>query len=210
MVDWEGPLSHAVAASLHKVSSCTVDCRLLLALAALNVLLCFCIVIGRIALASLTSFCSSTLQMMISPTSRRGKFVLFVLDLTTTTSPLTHPKLLNVLFCRLLNSTPQDDTKIPARAGKATSTARWTQMIPPMEEMMARFTLMAHQMATAQRMALMTVHLTRMTSTKATSTARWTRMVQPMEQTAIRLTSMAEQMVATSNARLTLLEQRMA
>jgi hypothetical protein len=150
MVDWEGPLSHAVAASLHKVSSCTVDCRLLLALAALNVLLCFCIVIGRIALASLTSFCSSTLQMMRSQASRRGKFVLFVLDLATATSPLTHPKLLNVLFCRLLNSTPQDDTKIPARAGKATSTARWTPMVQPM----TRLILMA------QRMAVTTAHLT--------------------------------------------------
>ena len=71
MVDLEGPLLHSVAASLHKVSSCTVDCRLLLALAALNVLSCFSIVIGRIALASLTSFCSSTLQMMISQTSRK-------------------------------------------------------------------------------------------------------------------------------------------
>jgi hypothetical protein len=76
MVDLEGPLRHSAAASLQKVSSCTIDCHLLLALAALNVLSCFSIVIGRIALASHTSFCSSTLQMMISGTSkkRRGKF----------------------------------------------------------------------------------------------------------------------------------------
>jgi hypothetical protein len=77
MVDLEGPLLHSVAASLHKVSSCTVDCRLLLAMAALIVLSCFSIVIGHIALASLTSFCSWTLQMMVSRTNkkRRGKFV---------------------------------------------------------------------------------------------------------------------------------------
>ena len=66
MVDLEGPLLHSVAASLHKVSSCTVDCCLLLALAALIVLSCFSIAIGRIALASLTSFCSLTLQTMVS------------------------------------------------------------------------------------------------------------------------------------------------
>jgi hypothetical protein len=65
MVDVEVPLLHSVTASLHKVSS-AVDRCLLLALAALNVLSCFSIVIGRIALASLTYFCSSTLQMMIS------------------------------------------------------------------------------------------------------------------------------------------------
>ena len=77
MLDLEGPLHHSVAASLHKVSSCTVDCRLLLALAALIVLSCFSIVIGRIALASLTSFCSWTSQTMVSRTNkeRRGKFV---------------------------------------------------------------------------------------------------------------------------------------
>jgi hypothetical protein len=70
-------LLHSVAASLHKVSSCTVDCRLVLALAALIVLSCFSIVIGRIALASLTSFCSWTLQTMVSRTNKkmRGKFV---------------------------------------------------------------------------------------------------------------------------------------
>jgi hypothetical protein len=77
MVDLEGPLLHSMAASLHKVSSCTVDCRLLLALAALIVLSCFSIVIGCIALASLTSFFSWTLQTMVSRTNkkRRGKFV---------------------------------------------------------------------------------------------------------------------------------------
>jgi hypothetical protein len=67
MVDLGVPLLHSVAFFLNKVSSsCTVDCGLLLALAALNILSCFSIVIGRIALASLTSFCSSTLQMMIT------------------------------------------------------------------------------------------------------------------------------------------------
>jgi hypothetical protein len=41
MVDLEGPLLHSVAASLHKVSNCTADCRLLLALAALIVFVVF-------------------------------------------------------------------------------------------------------------------------------------------------------------------------
>jgi hypothetical protein len=76
LVDLEVPLLHSVVASLHKVSSCTVDCRLLLALAALNVLPCFSIVIGRIALASLTSFCSLALQMMISWTSKKRRISL--------------------------------------------------------------------------------------------------------------------------------------
>jgi hypothetical protein len=128
MVDLEGPLPHSVASSLHKVSSCTIDCHLLLALAALNVL---------------------TLQTMISWTSkkRRGKLVGLVLELVTTASSLIHPNLLNLLLCIVLNFTPQDDIKkIPARAGKASSTAHWTQMVQPMEQTATCLTSIAQQM----------------------------------------------------------------
>jgi hypothetical protein len=120
---------------------------LLLALAALNVLSCFSIVIGCIALASLTCFCSLTLQRMISRTTnkkRRSKFVSFSLGSVATASSLTHPNSLNLLFCIVLNFTPQDDMNIPARA--AGKTACWTRMVQPMEQTATCVTLMAQQM----------------------------------------------------------------
>jgi hypothetical protein len=67
-----------------------------------------CIVIGYIAFASLTSFCSLTFPL-ISRASKetRGKFISFVLDLAATASSLTtQPNLLNLLFAFSLISSP--------------------------------------------------------------------------------------------------------
>jgi hypothetical protein len=103
MVDLEGPLPHSVAASLHKVSSsCSVDCRLMLTPRGGSE----CFVMFHCHWPSYC-FCTShhflllNISPMISRASKetRGKFESFVLDLVATTSSLTHPNLLNLLFC---------------------------------------------------------------------------------------------------------------
>jgi hypothetical protein len=85
---------------------------------------------------------------------RRGKFVQFFLYLFATASSLTHPNLLNLLFYVVLNFTPHDDTKIPAQAGKAGLTARWTQMVQLMEQTATCFTSMAQQMVATSKACL--------------------------------------------------------
>jgi hypothetical protein len=112
---------------------------------------------------------------MISQTSkkRRGKLDYFVLESVAAASSLIHPNLLNLLVCVVLNFTPQDDMKIPAGAGKASSTAHWTRMVQPMEQTTTRLSSMAQQMVATskdrltllqQRMASTTANLTRMAS----------------------------------------------